>query len=301
VVYFSGHGVAPQGSDEYYYLTADARSLELDDPAVRKRDALSGAELADLIRNVPATRKQVLVLDTCAAGRGIKTLGQQRAVSGDQVRALERVKDRNGLHLLAGAAADASSYEASRFGQGLLTYSLLLGMTGPGLKGTELDVLTWFGYAVDEVPVLAREIGGIQKPLLSSPSEGASFPLGRLEAEDRVKIPLPKERPLVLRSTFEEEATFDDVLRLAGRVDEHLRDAAEQGASAAPLFVDAGEGEGAYRLAGRYRIDGNAVDVRLNVFRGSERVGQASARGTKDKLDALAQALVAEFSKILKP
>ena len=156
VVYLSGHGAAPQGSDEYYYLTADARSLEFDDPAVRRRDALSGYELAELIRAVPATGKQVLILDTCAAGQGIKALGQRRDVPFDQVRALERMKDRNGLHLLAGSAADASSYEASRYGQGLLTYSLLLGMKGPGLKGTELDVLTWFGYAVDEVPGAAR-------------------------------------------------------------------------------------------------------------------------------------------------
>ena len=42
VVYLSGHGVAPQGSDEYYYLTADVRSLELDDPAVRRRTRSRG-------------------------------------------------------------------------------------------------------------------------------------------------------------------------------------------------------------------------------------------------------------------
>ena len=301
VVYLSGHGVAPQGSDEYYYLTADARSLELDDPAVRRRDALSGNELAELIRAVPATGKQVLILDTCAAGRGIKALGQHRAVSGDQVRALERVKDRNGLHLLAGAAADASSYEASRYGQGLLTYSLLLGMTGPGLKGTELDVHTWFDYAVDEVPQLALGIGGVQKPQVSSPGEGASFPLGRLEAEDRVKIPLPKERPLVLRATFEEEESFDDVLGLAERVDELLQEASARGDGVAPVFVDARGGEGAYRLAGRYRIEGNAVEVTVNVFRGSERVGRISVRGTRDQPAGLAQSVLAEVSKILKP
>ncbi len=199
------------------------------------------------------------------------------------------------------AAADVSSYEASRYGQGLLTYSLLLGMTGPGLKGNELDVLTWFGYAVDEVPELARGIGGVQKPQLSSPREGASFPLGLLEAEDRLKIPLPKERPLVLRATFEEEESFDDVLGLAERVDELLQEASARGDGVAPVFVDARGGEGAYRLAGRYRVDGNTVEVRVNVFRGSERVGRAVARGTKDQPNALAQAVVAEFSKILRP
>ena len=301
MVYLSGHGVVPPGSDEYYYLTADARSLEFDDREVRRRDALSGYELAELIRAVPATGKQVLILDTCAAGQGIKALGQRRDVPFDQVRALERVKDRNGLHLLAGSAADASSYEASRYGQGLLTYSLLLGMTGPGLKGTELDVHTWFDYAVDEVPELARGIGGVQKPQVSSPGEGASFPVGRLEPGDRAQIPLPKARPLVLRAAFQEDESFDDVLGLAGRVDELEREASAKGDGVAPVFVDAREGEGAYRLAGRYRIEGNAVEVTVHVFRGSERVGRAVARGTKDQSDALAQAVVAEVSKILKP
>ena len=41
---------------------------------------------------------------------------------------LDRLKDRTGVHVLAGCAADAVSYEATRYGQGLLTYSLLLGM-----------------------------------------------------------------------------------------------------------------------------------------------------------------------------
>ena len=69
----------------------------------------------------------------------------------------------------------------------------------------------------------------------------------------------------------------------------------------APVFVDASEGEGAYQLAGRYRIEGNAVEVTVKVFRGSERVGRTSARGTRDQPAGLAQAVVAEVSKILKP
>jgi len=39
----------------------------------------------------------------------------------------------------------------------------------------------------------------------------------------------------------------------------------------------------------------------VNVFRGTERVGQISAQGTRDQPGGLAQAVVAEVSKILKP
>lgn len=45
------------------------------------------------------------------------------------------MKDRTGTHVITGCAADAVSYEASRFGQGLLTYSLLEGMKGASLRG----------------------------------------------------------------------------------------------------------------------------------------------------------------------
>ena len=128
--------------------------------------------------------------------------------------------------------------------------------------------MTWFGYAVDEVPELARGIGGVQKPQLSSPREGASFPVGRLDVEDRAKIPMPKARPLVLRAEFQEEELFKDVLGMTERVDELLREASTKGDGVAPVFVDASQGEGAYQLKGRYRIQGDAVEMTVKVFRG---------------------------------
>ncbi len=67
------------------------------------------------------------------------------------------------------------------------------------------------------------------------------------------------------------------------------------------MFIDAREGEGAYRLADRYRIEGNAVEVTVNVFRWTERVGRISVRGTRDQPAGLAQSVLAEVSKILKP
>jgi hypothetical protein len=43
------------------------------------------------------------------------------------------------------------------------------------------------------------------------------------------------------------------------------------------------------------------VAVEVNVLRGSERVGHAVVLGTKDQPDELAQSMVAEISKVLKP
>ena len=147
-------------------------------------------------------------------------------------------------------------------------------------------MLTWFGYAVDEVPELARGIGGVQKPLLSSPGEGTSFPVGRLEPEDRAKIPMPKARPLVLRASLVDKSQFIDTLGLGGRVDELMREASARGEGFGPVFVDARDGEMAYLLGGGYEVQGESVAVEVNIFKGGERVGRIPVRGTAADPDA---------------
>src|SRR5205807_974988 len=130
VVYLAGHGVALQsGSDLYCYLTQDARSTDaaaLADPAVLAQYAITSAELTEWVKKIPAL-KQVMILDTCAAGAAARKLTEQRNVAADQVRAIERLKDRTGFHVLMGCAADKVSYEATQYEQGLLTHALLRG------------------------------------------------------------------------------------------------------------------------------------------------------------------------------
>src|SRR5207302_5492949 len=107
-----------------FYLTADAATPDLRDAAVRQQTTLSSQELTDLLKKAPA-QKQVLILDTCASAKALEKLAASRGVPSSQVRALEALKDRTGMHVLAGCAADAVSYEATRFAQGRLTDSLL--------------------------------------------------------------------------------------------------------------------------------------------------------------------------------
>ena len=143
----AGHGVTRSGADDgFYYLTCDAQSAELNDPAIRQQWAISDQELTAAIAKSPAL-KQVMILDTCHSGRLIEDLTAKRDISSNEVRALERIKDRTGLHILAGCASDSGSYEASRYGQGVLTYSLLLGMQGAALKEDQfVDVGTLFQF-----------------------------------------------------------------------------------------------------------------------------------------------------------
>ena len=299
VIYLAGHGVTHGGQDgDWYYLTADALSADLTDPEVRKRVSLSSAELTEFLKLAPAG-KRVLILDTCHSGLVIDKLTDKRNVPGSQIRALERTKDRTGFHVLAGCAADSVSYEASRYGQGVLTYSLLLAMRGAKLRENEyVDVGLLFNFAADNVPDLARDIGGVQRPTVHSPS-GLSFDIGQLTAEDRENVPLQPVRPVVLRSSFQEEKRVRDSLGLTKRVDDRLREASAAPRGAKLVFFDAMDFPGAMQAAGRYKIEGDNVTVAVTLFQGEKEAAEFTVVGIKDQADDLAIRIAAEFEKRL--
>jgi hypothetical protein len=164
IVYLAGHGITLQrGSDMYCYLTREARTTDtaaLSDSAARQQQTITSEELVEWIKKIPAL-KQVVMLDTCAAGAAQAQLKlvDRREASGDAIRAIDRAKDRTGSYILMGSAADAVSYEASQYGQGLLTYALLKGMKGAALRNDEfVDVSKLFQYAREEVELMAKNI-----------------------------------------------------------------------------------------------------------------------------------------------
>jgi Caspase domain len=308
VVYLAGHGVALAGTEDIYlYPTSEARTLDgaaLADPEVRKRTTVSSEELVEWTKSVPAL-KQVLVLDTCAAGAAAARLVEQRSVSSDQIRAIERLKDRTGFHVLMGSAADSVSYEASRYGQGLLTYALLQAMKGARLReGEYVDVSELFQYAADEVPQLARNIGGIQRPVIAAP-RGGSFDIGLMKSEDQERIPLARLQPLLLRPVLiNPEQGFDD-LQLMSALRKRIQEqsyATSRSQEGPPIgiYVDAEEMPGAIRPSGTYVVSGNRVTVSLNLVRDNQRLLSFQVSGARTELDGLVQEIVLGISANLK-
>lgn len=302
VVYLSGHGVNWGGQDgDYYYLAADAESGDLKDPAIRETTALSGHEISDLLIKIPAL-KRVLILDTCASGRLAESLAQPRAVSSSVLRSWDRMKDRTGMFVLAGCAADAPSYEASRYGQGLLTYSLLQGIkSGEGLRDKQwVDVSTLFRHTADVVPDLAKGIGGIQRPMIASKAEAGSFDIGRIETEaDRASIPLSLQKPVVVRPNFQEEARPRDSLGLTKRLEDALRDVSARGAEAPLIFWDVPEYSEAYTISGRYRVDGAAVTVSVFLYQDETEAAKFTMTGETEKPDELAARILEKARDVL--
>lgn len=171
-----------------------------------------------------------------------------------------------------GSAADSPSYEASKYGQGLLTYALLQGMHGASLDdGSRLSVTRWFGDASEEVPDLAQSIGGIQKPIVAAP-RGRGFPIGLLTLEDRMKIPHEPPKPEVLRLECEDEVGLDP-LRLRSLLREELRAlnyVQDRGTGRASpiIYLDAVDDDlpGAIIPKIRYRILGNTISVQIRLI-----------------------------------
>lgn len=303
VVYFSGHGQAYGDAEkaQFYYLTKDIGSEDLSDPVVRDNYTISSNEFTQWLTAIPA-QKQVMILDACNSGKVVESLAAiaQKNLDPSQIRALDRMKDRTGMFILTGSAADKVSYEASQYGQGLLTYSLLQGMSGLALTDDKrVDVMTLFQYSRDKVPELAKGIGGIQTPVLAFPAGGASFDIGIVTPQ--VKIPLAQVKPVFIRNNFTNEVSFADDLKLTKALENYFREITARGAEADLIFVDVSEYENAYSIKGRYTVSGEAVQVRGRLFKGETTIGsEFQVTGKKNDLQGLVEGIVDKVSVMIK-
>jgi len=253
--------------------------------------------------------RQVVVLDTCAAGAAaseLVKLAERRELTADQRRAIELLKDATGSHILMGSAADKVSYEASRYGQGLLTYALLLGMRGEALdEGGRLDVRKWFDTAQSRVPEFAQGIGGIQQPVVSSP-KGQTFPIALLTPEARRQIPLPVLKPQLLRAICLDEDDTDR-LGLAAAVRAQLRAESipatrgETRREPPLVYLDqvSGDVPDAYTPQVRYWVESGGVRLRLRVLLGGKRVAERTFTSPARDPSELSKRVVAELIQML--
>ena len=318
VVYFAGHGVTlGANTDTYMYLTQEARTASREDLVkVYKTTAITSEELTEWLtqtewkpgRKGIAALKQVLILDTCAAGTAGEQLAltSKRELSSDQVRAIEFLKDRAGIHILMASTADQPSYEASQYGQGLLTYALLQGLRGAALdKGDFVNVQTLFRYAEQEVPHLAGNIGGVQKPVVKSPT-GNTFLIGQMTDADRRLVPLSQVKPMMLRPRLGMGEENDDPLNLVAelrkRFDaESSYEVMRRSGKGDPLltYVDDDSYPRALRVTGTYTLDGDTVRVKAFLRRDGKTVFvlqeiQSDRASVVEKLVAAVRAALAE-------
>jgi len=301
IVFFSGHGLAygPAEKELFYYLTKDIGSAKLDDPKVRQEYTVSSEELTQWLIAIPAG-KQVMIVDACNAGKVVESLSAlaTKDLDPSQIRALDRMKDRTGMFILTGSAADKVSYEASQYGQGLLTYSLLQGMSGLALtEDKRVDVMTLFQYSRDKVPELAKGIGGVQTPVLAFPTGGASFDIGIVNAE--VKIPVAQVKPVFIRSNFQDE-NYGDELELVKALEDYFNRATLLGTQAELIYVNVNDYDRGYSIKGSYAYQGPEVLVNGSLFKGKTLQGKFQVTGKKNNVPGLVDLILEKVKPLIK-
>jgi hypothetical protein len=251
----------------------------------------------------------VLILDTCAAGAAneeLLKLVEKRDVPPDQRRAVEFLKEATGTIILMGSAADKVSYEASRYGQGLLTYALLDGMRGRSIEeGSRLNVIHWFKDASEDVPQLAQSIGGIQKPVIAAPS-GTGFPVALLDPADQSRIPLAAIKPEFLHLSCHDDHDHDP-LGLAAVVRAELREishSSARGRGTEPPIIyhdDMTDGP-ADSLTPKivYSVNGSMVNLTLRIDQADNTLKEERLNLNSADKNALASTVAAKLVELAR-
>jgi hypothetical protein len=291
------------GKKNFFILTADASSFELN--GVEKDVAISTDELNEWMRKIKAN-KQLLILDACNSGKALEDIQNQiarRDIPPDQVKALENLKDKTGIFILSASASGQSAFEASQFGQGLLTYSLLSGIKlGTGLKDDKfIDVTRWFNNASDNVRELAKSIGGRQEPQIVG---NASFDVGIADREVKDGIHINSEpKKIFSRSvlfTGDVSLLIDDI-QLGGDFDKELALRSSMGKQSILSFIGTYRGEDAYSIRGSYDVQGNALTIKVHLIAQKKGVGNEIIKtGSLDQKDQLIKSVLDDISLLIK-
>ena len=176
VFYVASHGTVDDG--EYFLITSNVGSTRTEK---LRTDAISQTIFKELIANIPATKK-LIIIDTCNAGAlggAIQTAMLTRGMSEDT--AMKVLSRAVGSTVLSASTSLQEALEGYN-GHGLFTYVLTEGLQGKADKGGTGYVRTTelADYVDNEVPVLAEKIfKKAQYPTISI--SGQAFPIGKVK------------------------------------------------------------------------------------------------------------------------
>ena len=176
VLYVASHGTVDDG--EYFLITSNVGSTRTER---LKTDAIGQSVFKELVGNIPATKK-LIIIDTCnagALGEAIQMAMLTRGMSEDT--AMKILSRAVGSTILSASTSMQEALEGYQ-GHGLFTYVLAEGLKGKADKGNTGYVRTTelADYVDNEVPTLAEKIfKKAQYPTISI--SGQAFPIGKVK------------------------------------------------------------------------------------------------------------------------
>lgn len=174
VFYVASHGTVDDG--QYLLITSNVGSTA---SARLKQDALTQEALKELISNIPASKK-LIVLDTCSAGQlgdALQVAMLTRGMSDDT--AMKVLSRAVGSTVLSAATSVQEALEGYK-GQGLFTYVIVEGLNGAADTDRDgfVKTLELADYVDNMVPELAEKVFQHKQYPIVSPT-GQGFPLVR--------------------------------------------------------------------------------------------------------------------------
>lgn len=175
VFYVASHGTVDDG--QYLLITSNVGSTST---ARLKQDALTQDSIKELISNIPASKKLV-VLDTCSAGQlgdAIQVAMLTRGMSDDT--AMKVLSRAVGSTVLSAATSVQEALEGYK-DHGLFTYVIAAGLNGEADANKDgfVKTLELADYVDSQVPELAEAVFKHKQYPIVSPT-GQGFPLVRL-------------------------------------------------------------------------------------------------------------------------
>jgi WD40 repeat protein len=265
-IFFAGHGDIKKGKNEDGQEQDQIRFMLMNaDKANPFTTSFGVEELTKWCspQKIKA-QKRVFVFDACHSG---KIIDQTMAFNGRgddegaRIRQLDKLKDKNGMMILAAAADDESAYEDETLNQGVLTYHLLQVMKEH--NDTLLVVRNWFDETIDLVKDYSKANGNKQEP--SSFGDGR-FEIGNVNQDVReaIKITCPKTRvgACVFTANAATKLQYPNVKQ---RVNDYFLNKVR-----GDQFIYSKNIEKAYRTEGFYSLANSKIQVTYDLFKGEE-------------------------------
>jgi uncharacterized caspase-like protein len=297
-IFFAGHGdllETTEGAKQIRFVLQNAEKRNL------KTYSFGADELTRWCHpSKIKAQKRVFVFDACHSGQFMNETYAAVQGRGDdegkRIRQLDKLKDKNGMMILAASAENQSAYEDETLNQGVLTYHLLQAIKTQA-KDTTLTVKSWFDETIDMVQEYSKQNGQQQDP--RSFGDGL-FEIGNLskDVRDAIRIECPKKRVghCVFTSNAETREVFPGV---ENKINAYFEKPAQD-----RNIIYSKKSTRAYRAVGYYILNKKQVEVGYDLYLGDnpEKMSVVlPSRKYKDEqelVSALAASIEMEIEKL---
>jgi WD40 repeat protein len=294
-IFFAGHGDVTRKNeqDEIRFIlnNADKKNLFSSSFGVQ--------ELSDWCHpmNIKA-QKRVFVFDACHSGQMINETMAFNGRGDDEglrIRQLDKLKDKNGMMILAASADDQSAFEDERLDQGVLTYHLLQAMKA--YPDTSLIIRDWFEETIKLVNLYTQT--NPQKNQVPSSFGDGRFEIGNINDFVRQSIDIQSPKKRIAKCIFlpvdaETESFCPDLENKINLILQSSKD-----------FVLDDDSRDILNIQGTYVIKKKNIEVKFRIKKGDEVLSdwiileQIKKVDFEEQIPRIGQEIMIEIIKIM--